>query len=499
MPKNEAEKFWELKLGRIVRIEMTSEEIAAAERAGIAFGEPEALDAGDGTVLRDKPEGTTEPRNEQFLSVGQDSPSEPDFIDTYRRYADVYELPAEVHEAIALALLAAAANGNVWIELGDKVLSLDCWILITTGSGGGRNTAIRKCRPILEASKLNGLVRNISWGSEPIVKQHFAENPQGLYVWTEMSEKLQDLNRPQFAGVKPWITDLYDETTPPPNKIYRRIPGRKNTPTIEFKVAPRTTFIATSSFEWLLQNLSRVDSTGGFLARWMHIHITGKSKRIPIPLPSDKKLIPVLAARLRQVAELEGTADCSCVRDLYVDWYDETARRFEQQPNQDIAQAYWNRHRDHLLKLAVLFEMSRSGTLKVSPGSMKRAIAYAEQIESSLFKIFPTGFEREGYELERMMQLVKKAGAEGINWSEFTRAFKNMDSGQRIRRLGTLLEGHDLHRFSRSTKGRNAWVLVHKECHDDYKNNHPEDTETPWESSTARVPASFLPGGPPST
>ena len=246
--------------------------------------------------------------------------------------------------------------------------------------------------------QLTGLVRNISWGSEPIVKQHFAENPLGLYVWTEMSEKLQDLNRPQFAGVKPWITDLYDETTPPPSKIYRRVPGRKNTPSIEFKRAPRTTFVATSSREWLLQNLSRVDSTGGFLARWMHIHVTGTSKRIPIPSPSDKRLIPALAAQLRKVSQLEGTADLSAVQDVYVRWYEETAKKFERQPNQDIAQAYWNRHRDHLLKLAVLFEMSRSGSLKVSVSSMKRAIAYAEQVQDSLFKIFPTGFEREGYE-----------------------------------------------------------------------------------------------------
>jgi len=305
----------------------TAEQLEAAMKAGRISEAEEIPDEGEDIAVaesEDRHEGTENPAS----TVARDAPapaSIPDFVNTYTTYADVYELPAEVHEAMALALLAAAANGSVWIEQGDKRLSLDTWFLITTGSGGGRNTAIKKAREILCAAKLDGLVRNISWGSEPIVKQHFAENPQGLYVWPEMSEKLQDLSRPQFAGVKPWITDLYDETTPPPSKIYRKIANREGTPPIEFKVAPRTTFIATSSFEWLMQNLTRVDSTGGFLARWMHMHSSRKNKHIAIPEPSDKKLVPVLAKRLDKVAELEGTADLSVVEKMYKKWYDDTA------------------------------------------------------------------------------------------------------------------------------------------------------------------------------
>jgi hypothetical protein len=463
--------------------QLTPEQFEAALKAGV-IGEAEEISDEEGEISPRK----SDERNEGSEKTPSTTPGEapapasiPDFVKTYTSYADVYEIPAEVHEAMALALLAAATNGKVWIELGDKRLSLDCWFLITTGSGGGRNTAIRKAREILHVAKLDSLVRNISWGSEPIVKQHFAENPHGVYVWPEMSEKLQDLGRPQFASVKPWITDLYDETTPPPSKIYRKIPNRKGTPPIEFKVAPRTTFIATSSFEWLMQNLTRVDSTGGFLARWMHVHSSQKKKNIPIPKSSNKKLIPVLAKRLGKVAELKGTADLSAVKKMYVDWYEETAKRFEQQPNQDIAQAYWNRHRDHVLKLVVLFEMSSSGSLKVSRESMKRAMAYASRIENSLFKILPTGFEREGYELDRMIQFVRKTGAAGVNWSDFTREFKNMDAGQRVKRLGTLLEGKDLYRFSRTTRGRAAQILIHWEYLEAYKKEHPDDTEKPWE------------------
>jgi hypothetical protein len=114
---------------------------ADASVTAMSSAQPVTRDPGSLTLSTDL--GRGESPDEQ-PPKSQGDPSPPDFVDTYRRYADVYEMPAEVHEAMALALLAAAANGNVWIELGDKRLPLDSWLLITTGSGGGRNTAIKK-------------------------------------------------------------------------------------------------------------------------------------------------------------------------------------------------------------------------------------------------------------------------------------------------------------------------------------------------------------------
>jgi hypothetical protein len=42
----------------------------------------------------------------------------PDFISTYADYADVLEAPREVHEAVAILLLAAVTNGSVSIQYG---------------------------------------------------------------------------------------------------------------------------------------------------------------------------------------------------------------------------------------------------------------------------------------------------------------------------------------------------------------------------------------------
>ena len=399
-----------------------------------------------------------------------------DFVRAYTDYADVYEVSREVHEAVALSMLAGVANRNVWIEWG-TIVPLDTWFLLTTGSGGGRNTAIRKCRRILELAELDHLVRDIAWGSEPIVKQHFAENPSGMFIWPEVSEQLLDLSKPAFVGVKQWLTNLYDETAPPANKIYRNTGKKKNTPPIEFKEAPRTNFIASSSSDWLMANLTTVDSTGGFLARWIHVHAQGKRKLIPKPRPSNKRVEAPLASRLRQVSQLKGEADLSDVEGLYETWYMETAKRFDAQPNQDVAQAYFNRHRNHVLKLAVLFEMSCTGTLKVTLTSMKRALDFARRVENHIFRLLPTGFEKVGHELGKMLELVGQAKTAGLLLSDFTQAFKNLPAYQRNDRLRTLLDARDIYCFRRPTAGRAASVLVHKDSLQGYKAGHADEGE----------------------
>jgi len=108
---------------------------------------------------------------------------------------------------------------------------------------------------------------------------------------------------------------------------------------------------------------------------------------------------------------------------------------------------------------------------------MKRAIFYASRIENGLFKIFATGFDREGFELARMTEFVRKMGAAGVTLSDFTREFKNVDAGLRSKRLGTLVDGKDLYSFPKPTPGRTAQILIHREYLDAYKKEHPDQME----------------------
>jgi hypothetical protein len=397
----------------------------------------------------------------------------PDFILDYVRYADVIEAPPAAHEAVAISLLAAVLNKKVYFKNGPMKLSLDLWVLLLSGSGLGRNTLVRLARPILEKAELIDLIRTDTWGSREAFFQNIADNPTGLFLWPEISSVLKKLNDKSFAGAKEWITNCFDEWTIPDAVRYRVTGKKSDTPSIVFDKAPRTNLLATSSYDWFIGSLEEQDSTGGFIPRWMIIQLEDPIKLVPIPQETDQTLVEPLAEQLRKASELEGEADLSCVKEMYKDWYKETNKRFIEQPNKALAMPFFNRMRTNVLKLAVIFEVSRSGNLIVSSGAMVRAIEFAFRAEQILFSLLPTGMNREGSEVEKIAARVNAAGADGLSRSALTRAFQSMKARDRNERIQTLIEAGIITSFLIKTTGRGLSVYVHKDRIKEYSEKHP--------------------------
>jgi hypothetical protein len=385
-----------------------------------------------------------------------------DFIDTYVTYADVLEAPPESHQAVAISLLAAALNEKVFISYGAMTVTLDFWIILLSGSGYGRNTLISLARSILEKAALQKQIRN--WpGSRSAFYQDLAENPNGMFVWPELSTNLKALNEPQFSGLKEWITDRYDNTTCPEDVVYRKTGKKSDTPSIGFLIPPRINILATSSESWFMTSLTLEDSAGGFLPRFALVRLPVSKRLISKPKKTDPTLIDPLANILKAAHKLKGSADLTLVEGQYDDWYKKAHVRFSKQPNSTLAMAYFNRLRVQVLKLAVIFEVSQSLSLKVTPSSMKRAIAFAKNIEETLFSLLPTGLSFEGSEIDKIEQRIKNAGPTGLLKSEFTRSFQYVKSREREDRLRTLIQGETVHAIQRRGGGRPAEVLVHKD------------------------------------
>lgn len=405
-----------------------------------------------------------------------------DFIETYADYADVLEAPREMHEAVAEQLVATVLNRNgVTIPHGTLRYSLDLWTLLLSDSGGGRSTLIGLPGPILEKAGLTGMERDAHWGSLQALYQQVADNPTALWTWGEISERLRLLNQSQFAGGKEWITDRYDNFKPPAPITYRQTGKNKDTPPIGFTQAPRISILATSSEAWFFTNLLQEDSTGGFLPRWVPIRAKGLGKDVPTPKATHAALAEELATRLRQIAKLKGEPDLSEILDDYDRWYRETKRRFEAQPNRALAMAYFNRHRVHVLKFAVIYEVSASGSLKVSRAAWERAVLKAKRLEETIFGLLSTGMNSAGYALSRMEDRIRDAGADGLSLSALTLAFRHEKAEERKARLSTLIQAESIFPFSRYTSGRSATILVHRDFFSDYRTRNPHDQQiTQW-------------------
>jgi hypothetical protein len=399
------------------------------------------------------------------------------FISDYADYADVLEAPREVHEAVAISLLASVLNPRVTIEHGGISMTLDLWTLVLSGSGFGRNTLVSLAYPIIETSQQTGLIRGNTWGSGPAFYQDIAQNPTGLFIWPEMSQVLKTFKQSQFIGAKEWLTDRYDNTRVPDSVRYRVTGAPTNTPPIIFAQAPRLNILATSSMEWLVSSLEREDTTGGFLPRWFIFLVTQPSRVIPKPRKPDQKAVKPLADHLDRAAGLNGVADLSSVEDLYDDWYRKAHLRFEQQPNKALAIPFFNRPRALVLKLAVIFEVSASCGLKVSTGAMQCAIQRADAIEQTIFALLPTGMTAEGFAVDRIEQRIHQAGVVGMTQSEFTRAFQDGKHRDRVERLKTLVHAGRVVPFERSqTGGRPAGIFVHCDFSAQHEKQFPNDS-----------------------
>jgi len=394
-------------------------------------------------------------------AISAPTTSPPDFITGYADYADVLEAPRIFHEVTATEILATALNRNgVTIPLGAVTYSLDLWTVLLSGSGGGRSATIGLADPIIKASQMD-LESSVRWGSAEAFYQHFAENPSGLHIWGEMAERLKMLNTPQFSTAKEWLTDRYDSFKVPPPHRYRIKRQFGDTPPIVFPEPPRINILATSADDWFFRNLAEEDSAGGFLPRWLIMRAEDIGREVPIPKQPDASLVAPLAARLTLIGKLSGQADLSSILQDYRVWYGAAKRRFEAQPNRGLALAYWNRHRGHVLKLAVIFEASQTATLSVSTAAWDRAVKLAEQVEGQIFKLLPTGMCAAGHILQRVEERVRQAGPRGLPLSDFTRAFQSMHPKERAQHLKTLEVAGKIRLGSVHTAGRQKTVYIH--------------------------------------
>ena len=186
-----------------------------------------------------------------------------------------------------------------------------------------------------------------------------------------------------------------------------------------------------------------------------------------------------MAQHLRRIFKLSGPADISAILPLYDGWYRQAKVRFEAQPNRALAAAYFNRHRVHIMKLAVICEASSSATLRVS-GNPGAAVAMAAELERGIFSLLPTGMSREGYQLDKRAEKVRDAGVDGLPLSAFTRAFQHDNRMERYHRLETMTEAETVYCFQRGTTGRPAIYLVHRDFVDGYRFS---DTLVTWRLS----------------
>jgi len=241
------------------------------------------------------------------------------------------------------------------------------------------------------------------------------------------------------------MTDLFDQDhTPAAIRHRRNTAGTTNTPDIIFTGAPRLNILAMSNLDWYLAHLKDGDARGGFLARFLPVELHSTPRCVPFVKESNKESWRQLQSKFINLARLTGAADISAFyydhdNSPYAKWYRETKERWDSKG--EVVGVFFKRWRAFVLKLAVIFEMSRSCSLKVSLESFERAVAWLRKTETTVFQLERDGFSAVGLRIKRRIQYFKNVGAAGVTLADYKRHYRGDDkSWQRDEDIKLLLE-----------------------------------------------------------
>jgi hypothetical protein len=184
---------------------------------------------------------------------------------------------------------------------------------------------------------------------------------------------------------------------------------------------------------------------------------------VPTPLPLDAAKGAELSAALRRIDALKGEADISTIVPHYEEWYGYAKQRFASHPNSGLANAYFNRHRGHILKLAVILEAAMRASLNVSEQSWWDAEKFARDLEATIFSLLDTGMNALGFQQKKAEEKIRNAGPTGLPLSEFTRAFQHDPARDRDAWLQTLKLAGTIAEVANPTKGRTGRMLLHRD------------------------------------
>jgi hypothetical protein len=100
----------------------------------------------------------------------------------------------------------------------------------------------------------------------------------------------------------------------------------------------------------------------------------------------------------------------------------------------------------------------------VSVKAWERAVEFTGQIERCVFRMLPTGMSAAGYDLQKIEDRIRRAGAQGLSRNDLTRAFQHMTPKDRDQNVQTLIEAGKIQSAHRPTATRQKLVYIHEDC-----------------------------------
>jgi hypothetical protein len=307
---------------------------------------------------------------------------------------------------VGLACLSAGLGRRVYLWRGYYNLYTNLYVLLLSESASTRKSIAVKIGVDLITVSCNIGVFAQKGSPQSLVKfMNEQYNKTGSSAVLLFADELINFIEKDSITLLGFITKFYDC---PDKWVYTTL-DRGNE---ELKNVWCTSIFAATP-EWLRMAIPSIAIGGGFTSRLLMVHESATLKRIPRPEKHITEEISTLRENLindlREISKIEGTFRWDKeAGDWYDDWYMTVY-------NPDMGEygmgGYYGRKHDTLLKLAMLYHISRDDELVIEVEDLEQALStlnvFEKRVPVVIEKIQTT---EVGDNINRVMGVIEKKG-----------------------------------------------------------------------------------------
>lgn len=235
------------------------------------------------------------------------------------------------------------------------------------------------------------------------------DKPDGLFVFSELGEFLQKLEKSYSQGFKEMLTDMYDC----PDQYIRET----KTSGKSFIEHPAPSMIGASTLSWLQKHLKNEDILSGFLARFLCSIV--REPRTPIAIPESFKLDPSWIGFFENLESIKlEFAMSKEARELYCRWFEQ--HRKDAREQDVFLHSFLGRLETQVHKFAMIFQcvdiaLGEYEGNEISAKNYEYAINFVEYFKANILSCYDELTNPPDLRELRVFEIIKKHCKESEN------------------------------------------------------------------------------------
>ena len=371
------------------------------------------------------------------------------FIDCVNPHTDI---PENFIIWSALSLVGAALKNSVYFQIGTYTLYPNMFIVLVGPPGVGKGASMNILEQMIIDTKPNQVVNTLSdritaeriierisdgWSTAPQLKNRQLVLSKNDHNCLLFSSEIRVL-----LGASDWMLEFLEEAWSKTTYEYQT----KNKGNVA--IDNMCCSLLAASVPDFLRNVNReahMVITGGFSSRCLFIYAENPSKDLPFPEPlkknlKSKALYDNLILDLQEIGTLRGEFVIDTGARLRFEAFLRLNRAASSKDDSEAVANFRARIKAHVLKLAMIFSVSRDNTLHISEMDMINAIAEIQKILASLSKLFRgAGEGMDAAVTARVQDFIEKYGR--VSKKEIFKALhRHLNSPEALDRILYVLE-----------------------------------------------------------